>query len=31
MGSERPAVQPAAVARLTQMHGFEADIAEFVV
>jgi hypothetical protein len=30
-GSERPAVQTDVVARLTQIHGFEADIEEFVV
>jgi hypothetical protein len=30
-GSERPAVQANAVARLMQIHGFEADIEEFVV
>ena len=30
-GSERPAVQADAVARLMQIHGFEADIEEFVV
>ena len=30
-GSERAAVQPDAIARLVQRHGFEADIEEFVL